>query len=120
MDSSAFVEMILGDEAPSQRRDCAWLWPLTEGCVWPLAQRMALCEIPWGPQQPFCVPCLTLAAEDGLGRFLCPDHWRMLWTCAGCGSWLPEGRSGYCSPACTTANHSTQTALGRWLGARYL
>lgn len=108
------VNAILGEEAPAQRRDRVWSVPLSEGRVWTIRQRTAVCELAWGT-----TPCTTLARLDPLGRHVCDHHWDLLWICFGCGAWLPEGTSGSCSPPCARVHHATQTWLGKRLGARY-
>jgi hypothetical protein len=124
MDEREFVELILGEAAPTWRT-CAVGWSLSnaEGDSWPITVRTALCEIPLAVTAAgIWYPCQTLAVAgvDERGRHVCDGHWLFLWTCAGCGAWLPEGNSGYCSPQCAGwANNATQTWLGQYLGARY-
>ena len=118
------IEQILGDDAPTLQRAA-----LTEsrhaiyGGYIPIQQRMAACEIPLDETAAgLCYPCetlATLATLNAQGRHVCSTHARLLWHCGGCGGFLPEGRSGYCSLVCTRAAHATATWLGQRLGARY-
>jgi hypothetical protein len=113
----AFVERILGPEAPTQTRDEVWIEP--EGVWIPLPQRMAVCPLRWrrGDQR---LPCRTLATVDALGRHLCTDHWAELWRCRGCGGLLDDGMGGWCTLACAGIPQATADAFGLDLHTRYL
>jgi hypothetical protein len=118
-----FIAMIIGDDAPRWRLAAVWSGDLDTGGWWDGSdQYSARCELPWQSPTPagWDFPCPRMGSLDLQGRHVCADHWDLLWTCAGRGTWLPEGTSGYCSQACTAANHATQTWLGQRLGARYL
>ena len=102
------MERILGEAAPTRQRNRVWSNPWAEGISWERQQRTAVCEIP------------RYVTEAGASDGVCSRYTTLrLWICAGCGAWLPEGMSSYCSPQCTQVNHATQTWLGQRLGARY-
>jgi hypothetical protein len=121
MDLDAFSEMVLGEDAVQCQR-----WQRVIGstamadALWPLVQQVATWQCPgWITDTGLVEVCRRVAGLDALGRHVCAQHWRLLWSCAGCGAFLPEGTSGYCSQACTSADHGTATWLGQLLGARY-
>jgi hypothetical protein len=121
VDIDAYIATILGEEAVQ----CAqWgrvgVWVAMGLELWPPLQATAYCQAPCYMHDTGLVEvCRTVAGIDALGRHVCEAHRRILWTCMGCGGFLPAGMSGYCSPACTRADHGTATWLGKWLGARY-
>lgn len=116
MDAETLTDAVLGDDAPTRRRDLVWS-PLTENLLWPLTMRTAVCEIPAHITDDGTVyACCTVATLDGHARHVCAAHWRILWQCATCGAWLPDGVGGYCrSGWCFRADVATQ----KWLMQQY-